>query len=53
MRRVNKQLEYITKTLNPKPQERKNWFYKLRREEREIEHQNEIQKKINAKKEMK
>lgn len=53
MIRVNKQLSYITKSLNPTAQERKNWFYRLRREERELEYQREIQKKIDAKKEMK
>lgn len=53
MNRVNKQLEYMTKYLNLDERQQKHWFYKIRREELELERQREVQAKINAKKETK
>lgn len=50
MKRVSQQLDYLTESLQLSPQERKRWFYRLRREERELERQREIQAKLNAKK---
>jgi beta-lactamase class D len=53
MKRVNEQLTYLTESLDLSPQEQKNWFYRLRREERELDKQQKVQEKLNAKRNLK
>ncbi|CAI2381359.1 unnamed protein product [Moneuplotes crassus] len=51
--KVYSQLDYMTKEFNLTPAERKQWFYRIRREEKELDRQQKIQAKINAKKKIK
>jgi len=53
MRRVYSQLAFLTEEMSLTSREQKQWFFRLRREEKELEKQQNIQKKINAKKALK